>query len=133
MSKGVNAAIYLMTHNAPLIAVVPVARIMPGVIPQGKSLPFIGVIHVDTVRRRNVFEGTGGYCTARLQVTVQASNYTQRDQVLDLIRTALPKTRGTVNGISVDSITHELDGPYFEDEATKSFIASIDYMITYTE
>jgi len=131
--SDVKAIRYLLANNAPLLAVVPAARIIKGTIPQGTTLPALSVGHVSTVRRTNVAGTVVKFCTSRVQITVDAPNYTSQKEVLRLVRAALPLTRGIVDGVAVDSIHHELDGPDFSDDASGVYAESVDYLITYTE
>lgn len=129
--SDVKAVRYLLANNAPLIAVVPASRISAGALPQGTALPAISVTHVSTVRRHMVAQ-TVEMCTSRVQVTVMASTYPLLKSTQALVRAALPRSRGTVNGVRVDSILTDADGPDFTDEAGLH-IGSLDYIINYTE
>ena len=71
-------------------------------------------------------------CVSRVQVTVMAASYQSQKDVMALVRAALPRSRGSVNGVAVDSILPDIEGPDFTDEAGL-FIGSIDYRVTYTE
>ena len=129
----IKVVCHLLINNAPLIAVVPAAKIYSGVIPQGTPLPAISISHVSTVRRHPVAGTATELCTARVQVTAQAASYTQQKSVLALVRGALPRTRGTVNGIVVDSLMHEIDGPDFRDDDAGIFMGSVDYIVKFIE
>lgn len=124
---------YLLATSAGLTAVVPSARILAGRVPQGTTLPALCVQHVSTVRRHAVAATAVKLCTARVQVTVYASTYVQQKEIMTLVRAALPQTRGTVNGVEVDSIHHELDGPDFDDDTTEIYMESVDYKVTFHE
>ena len=130
--SGVKAIRYLLANNAPLIAVVPATKIMAGVLPQGIAAPAIAITGVSTIRRHPVGIATVEYCTSRVQVTVFATTYPLLKSTLALVRTALPRSRGTVNSVKVDSILHALDGPDFTDD-TGLHIGSVDYVITFNE
>lgn len=131
--SDVKAIRYLLANNAPLIAVVPAAKIMAGVIPQGTALPAIAVGHVSTLRRHTIAASGTEHCTARVQVTVHASTYVSQKAVLTLVRAALVRTRGTINGVAVDSLLHDLDGPDFRNDEAGIFMGSVDYIITFNE
>ena len=49
-----------------------------------------------------------------------------------LVRAALPRSRGVVDGVAVDNIIPDTEGPDFTDEAGL-YMGSIDYRVTYTE
>ena len=129
--SDVKAVRYLLANNAPLNAQVPAVRVIGGVLPQGIELPAISVTHVSTVRPQMV-NAASKLCVSRVQVTVMAATYQTQKSVLALVRAALPRSRGSVNGVAVDSILPDTEGPDFTDEAGL-FIGSIDYRVTYTE
>jgi len=129
--SDVKAVLYLLANNSTLNAQVPASRIFAGVIPQGTAAPAIAVTHVSTVRPQMV-NAASKLCVSRVQVTVMAATYQTQKSVLALVRAALPRSRGTVNGVAVDSILIDIEGPDFTDEAGL-YIGSIDYRVTYTE
>jgi hypothetical protein len=131
--SDVKAIRYLLAHDAGLTAVVSAVKIMASVIPQNTVLPAIAISSVSTIRRRTVSAGSTGYCTARVQVTVQAVSYVQQKQILGLVHAALPNTRGDINDVNVDSILHEMDGPDWLDNEAGIFMQTVDYMVTYNE
>ena len=129
--SDVKAVRYLLSQNANLIAQVPASRIIGGVLPQDIALPAISVTHVSTVRPQMV-SAASRLCVARVQVSVLATTYATQKSVLGLVRAALPRSRGNVNGVAVDSILPDVEGPDFNDEAG-IYMGSIDYRVTYTE
>lgn len=129
--SDVKAVLYLLANNSTLNAQVPASRIFAGVIPQGTAAPAIAVTHVSTVRPQMV-NAASKLCVSRVQVTVMAATYQTQKSVLALVRAALPRSRGTVNGVAVDSILIDIEGPDFTDEAGL-YMGSIDYRVTYTE
>lgn len=131
--SDVKAIRYLLANNAALIAVVPAAKIMAGLIPQGTVLPALAVSHVSTVRMRMIAAPGVETLTSRVQITVMATSYPQQKSILALVKAALPRTRGTVNGVSVDSLLFELAGPDFRDDEIGAFMGSLDYLITHNE
>lgn len=131
--SGVNAIQYLLENAGALTAVVNADNITSGRVDQNTTLPAVCVKQISTTRRHAVAATAVKLCTARVQVTVYASSYVQQKTIMALIRAALPQTRGTVNGVSVDSIHHELDGPDFDDESTEIYMESVDYKVTFHE
>lgn len=130
--SDVKAVRYLLANNATLIAQVPAARIMAGPLPQGTAVPAISVTHVSTVRRHAVAATAKEVCTSRVQVTVLADTYPMQKSILTLVRAALPRSRGTVNGVNVEAILIDSEGPDFTDDAGL-FIGSHDFTVTFTE
>ena len=129
--SDVKAVRYLLANNSTLTAQVPASRIIGGVLPQDIALPAISVTHVSTVRPQMV-SAASRLCVARVQVSVLATTYATQKSVLGLVRAALPRSRGNVNGVAVDSILPDVEGPDFNDEAG-IYMGSIDYRVTYTE
>ena len=122
--SDVKAVRYLLANSATLIAQVPAARIIGGVLPQGMALPAISVMHVSTVRPSFV-AASAGMSIARVQVTIFAATYATQKSIMALIRAALPRSRGSVNGVAVESIIPDIEGPDSTDDAGL-YIGSID-------
>lgn len=130
--SDVKAVRYLLANNAELVAVVPATRIAAGPLPQGTALPAIAVTHVSGVWGSQI-SGQSNFVTARVQVTVMASSYVQQKQIIALVRAAVPRTRGTINGVAVDSILREPDGPDFGDFEADIYMQTQDYLVRYTQ
>jgi len=129
--SDVKAVRHLLANNSALTAQVSAARIFIGIVPQGTAAPAIAVTHVSTVRPQMV-NIASKLCVSRVQVTVMAASYATQKSILALVRAALPRSRGSVNGVAVDSILIDIEGPDFTDEAGL-YMGSIDYRVTYTE
>lgn len=122
----------VLANAAAVTAVVPGVRIFAGTIPQGSTLPAIGVRLVSGVERTTVSMAEASrYRTDRVQVTVHAKTYATKCSILELVRTALSPKRGTVNGFDVDSITPDGEGPDFDDDAAVIYERSRDFMVTW--
>ncbi len=133
MSAAVKVAVYLLTHNSNLLAAVPLAKISPGVIPGGTTLPAIAISHVSTVRKQMLSAPASEFFASRIQVTVMASSYSNLQAVIELVRAALPRTNGAVDGVAVDSLLHEMDGPDFRDDDVGAYLATIDYVVMFNQ
>lgn len=132
MADAVAVIRYLLANNAGLTAQVPVDRIMAGVLPQGTALPAVSVMHVSTTRAQNL-SAASGLATSRVQVSVHAATYPTLRQVLDLVRAAVPRSRGTVNGTSVDGILPDAEGPDFTTDQPAIYHGSHDFIVTFPE
>lgn len=130
--SDVIAIRHLLANHAPLTAVVPAANIQPGPMPLGTTIPAISIAHISGVWNSQV-STQGRQCTARVQVTVKAATYPQQKQIIALVRAAVPRTRGVVNGVSVDSIQRLPDGPDFGDDDVGIFMQTQDFMVRYNE
>lgn len=133
MSSAVKAVVYLLTHNAALLAAVPVERIAPGRLGPGTQLPAVTVSHIGTNRQKFVKQAATEFCRARVQVTVHARTIPEQDAVQRLVRRALPATRGIVAGIDVDDIQSGDDGPDIDDAAPGIYMGVSDYIVTFNE
>lgn len=129
--SAVKAIRYLLANSAPLLAQVPATRILAGILPEGTAAPAVALTHVSTTRPQAVTAPTG-MAVSRVQVTVVAANYPQLRAILPLVRGAVPRSRGTVNGVAVDSILIDSEGPDFADEAGLC-VGSIDFIVRFTE
>ena len=129
--SGVAIVRYLLANNANLIAVVAAAKIMPGMIPVNTVLPAISIKQISGRELDQIKRGSNQLVSERIQVTVLALTYPTQKSILNLIRSALPGTRGTVNGFAVDSIVPDIDGPDLYSDDPIIFEQSIDYMVKY--
>ena len=129
--SGTAIVRYLLANNASLTATVSADKIKPGLIPINTVLPAIGIRQISGREHQLIKRGSNQLVTERIQITVQASTYVQQKAIVALIRAALPGTRGTVNGFSVDSVTYESDGPDLEYENPVIFEQSLDYFVKF--
>ena len=130
--SGTAIARHLLAANGNLIAVIPAARIFAGAIPINTVLPAIAVTQVSGVQRNTLGMNAASYMvTDRVQVTVLGKTYALQKSYMALVRAALPNTRGTVNGFSVDSILQDSDGPDMYDSASVIYQQSTDFMVRY--
>ena len=112
---------------------IPAARIFAGAIPINTVLPAIAVTQVSGVQRNTLGMNAASYMvTDRVQITVLGKTYALQKSYMALVRAALPNTRGTVNGFSVDSILQDSDGPDLYDSAAVIYQQSTDFMVRFT-
>jgi hypothetical protein len=123
---------HLLANNAPLIAVVAATKVFSGSVPQGTVLPAISVLHVSGVWGSEVSQQSK-HCRARVQVSVMASSYPQQKAIIKLVRDAVPRTRGAINGVAVESILREPDGPDFRNDEAGIFMQTQDFLVSYNE
>ena len=128
--SGVRAIRYLLANNAALTSVVPAANIK-AVLPQGVTRPAIEVKHISTTYRHMIASSED--CRSRVQVTVHATSYPSQHSILSLVREALPRTHGTVDGVEVKSLIKDVVGPDMRNDDIQSFIGSQDFIIEYKE
>lgn len=130
--SGEKVIYNLLSTNAALIAVVPVARIYPSLIPLGTALPAIAYSHVSTVEETSI-----GLTTlkvrSRIQITVAASSYSSVKTVMKLVKDACKNKQGTFAGVKTDSVLLENGGADFRDDEASLFYQTIDFKVTYSE
>jgi hypothetical protein len=131
--SDVKAVRYLLANDATLNATVPATRIMAGIVPQGTVLPCIGITSVSVIRRHTPTKETREFCIARVQVTLMASTYPLLMTLKALVRAAVPRSRGTVNGVLVDSILLDSEGPDFASGDAGILMSSLDFTVHYNE
>lgn len=137
--SGVSVIWYLLKTNAPVLAVVPAARIMAGKLPLNTVLPAISVTQISSVPFNLIRANeTNKLHTDRVQVTPLVKGQEGFPQglgrpgvyaLLKLILAACPSQRGPVNSISVDSITPDIEGPDLDDEANAIYSGSRDFLV----
>lgn len=127
--NGVFAVRYLLAHNAGLLARVPESDIFYGVTDIGDNLPAIVLTQISAVERLTVAMREPSMSTERVQVAVFADTYLELKEILALARAALPLSRGTVDGIKVDSITPDGEGPDLSDPGAGFFSQSADFLV----
>lgn len=131
--SGTSVIRYLLANNAPLIAVVPAARIVAGTIPINAALPAIGVTQISGIELLTVAMAEGGIMrTDRVQVTVHAASYSAKKSILALVRTACAHRSGTVNSVKLDSILPDGEGPDLDDEAAQIYEQSRDFLVKWS-
>lgn len=137
--SGVAIIRTLLVANAPLLAVIPSARIMAGDIPLATVLPAIGIMQISGVPRLTLaMTEANRMQTDRVQVSVlfkgpagspSGTGYPGVKAALALVRAALPNQNGTVAGFSLDSILPDTIGPDLQDEASQLFSQSQDWIV----
>lgn len=137
--SGVAAIWYLLKTNAAVIAVVPAARIMAGDLPLNTVMPAIQVNQISSMPRNPVdMTGTHVLHTDRVQVSVlfkgtqgtpTGTGYPGVRSLLRLVLAACPNTHGTVNGINVDSIIPDIEGPDLSNDADALYSGSRDFLV----
>jgi len=68
-----------------------------------------------------------------LQITVWSDRKKTAKAVSKLIRQAIQRWRGTVDGFRIDDIIISSEGPHFYDADLKLYAASMDYIFSHPE
>lgn len=138
--SGVAVIWYLVKSSAGVIAVVPAARIMAGGLPLNTPMPAIAVTQISSVPENQHLkrDETPKAHVDRVQVTVFRKNspddagYPGLKPLLDLVLAACPSQRGTVNGVAVQGITPDLEGPDIAIPALALVTRSRDFLVRWT-
>lgn len=141
--SGVAVIRYLLANNAPVLAVIPAARIIAGDLQLGTVIPAIPVTSIDRVSAfRPVWVNeTPKLYDERVQVSplfygskasIPGTGYLGVYQVLKLILAACPSQRGLINGIAVDSIIADIEGPDLHDQDTDLYSKSQDFFVRWS-
>lgn len=137
--SGVAVIWYLLKTNSPVLAVVPAARIMAGDLPINTVLPAISVTQISSVPYNAIRPNeTPKVHTDRVQVSVLVKGpqgtpsglgYPGVKALQALVLAACPSQRGTVNGVVVQSIVPDIEGPDLYDDAIALFSGSRDFLV----
>lgn len=137
--SGTLAIWYLLAHNAPVLAAVPIARIKEGELPIGVTMPAIQVTRVSGIPRNTMsMLEPGALNTERVQVSVftkgtgaspAGAGKKGCDALIRLVRTACANQRATIAGVAVDSILPDIVGPDLSDIPTGIYSGSVDFLV----
>jgi len=141
--SGVAVIRYLLANNAPLLAFVPATRIVAGGLALIQAMPAIEVRQIDSVLPFNqVFTNSAPRVfDDRVQVAVVVKGpaatppglgYPQLRSLLRLVLAACPSQRGIVNGINVESIRPDLEGPDLPPGDVDFYSGSRDFLVRWT-
>ena len=124
----------LLAAHAPVLALVPAARIVAGTVPQGTPLPAIGLTEISSVELPTVSLGQRAVqVTARVQVTVHASTYPEQKAVLQAARLGPGAHTGTVAGVAVRNVMRDVVGPDMTDDEAGVYQQSRDFKVVLVE
>ena len=137
--SGVIVIRALLVASAPVVAVVPSTRIMAGDLPLNTVMPAIAITQISSLPHNTVYmREPRMQHTDRIQVSVlfkgpqgtpAGTGYPGVRAMLKLVLAACPHTHGTVNGIDVDSIIPDVEGPDLSDDATALYSGSRDFIV----
>lgn len=130
-----TAIIHALLASTPAVtAIVPVARIITGVVPQATPLPAISVSEVSSTAEMTVSRRTDTELVrSRVQVTVYGKNYPQMKQLLLACKMGKGVKNGTVAGFYVNSVMPAGTGPEIPPGDDKIYEQSRDFMVTFAE
>jgi len=122
----------LLLGHAPLVALVPPARIVAGDVPDG-DLPAIGIREISGIERDTVARAGSSLITSRVQVTVYAASYPQQKAILKAAKLGAGVFTGQVAGYAVRSVLRDMIGPDLGNPAIPTFEQSRDFKVAFIE
>ena len=122
----------LLSGAGSVTAVVPVDRIHPIYLPQGKGVPAIVYEPISAMRTGAIDAYATTHLTVeRMQINLIATDYPQVLALLELVKAALQFQRGVFGGVTVHSVLHAGEGPVQYDQQLGLFSKPIDFFITH--
>lgn len=130
--NGTAAIIQLLHADAAVLALVPAARVMAGVLPLGTALPAVAVAPVSGIDLQSVDDNSERFVTDRVQVTVMAATFPEVEALISAIKSAGDAKRPTVSGISNVVVRTDGQGPWFMNEGASIHLRTQDFKVSYT-
>lgn len=131
--NGVIPVRSLLVADTGVTALVPVARIAAGMLPQGVDLPAISLMSVSTVDRNIPAPGPKRRVTERVQVTVLARTYPETKAILSAVRGAAADQMPAIDGLTDVTVRTDSAGPDFLDEETGIHMQTQDFRVSFNE
>ena len=131
--SGVSVIGELLTGDTDLLAVVPVARIKAGAIPQKVDLPAIAVTSISSVDRNILSPGESRRVRELVQVTVLAANYRDKRTVLQLVKRACADRQGSYAGVTEVVVLTNGAGPDFMSTDATIWMGAQDFAVSFNE
>ena len=131
--NGVIAVRSLLVADARVTALVSVARIAAGMLPQGTDLPAISLMSVSSVDRNIPAPGPKRRVTERVQVTVLARTYPETRAILAAVRKAAADQMPVIDGLFDVTVHTDFAGPDFLDEDTGIHMQTQDLRVSFNE
>ena len=131
--NGVIAVRSLLVADTGVTALVPIARVAAGMLPQGTDLPAISLMSVSSVDRNVPAPGAKRRVTERVQVTVLARAYSETKAILAAARKAAADQMPVIDGLTDVTVHTDSAGPDFLDEETGIHMQTQDFRVSFNE
>jgi hypothetical protein len=131
--NGVIAVRSLLVNDTGVTALVPVARIVSGMLPQGTELPAISLMSVSSADRNIPAPGLKRRVTERVQVTVLARTYPEAKTLISAVRAAAADQMPAIDGLTDVTVHTDSAGPDFLDEETGIHMQTQDLRVSFNE
>ena len=131
--NGVIAVRSLLVADTGVTALVPMARIVAGALPQGTILPAIALMSISSVDRNVPAPGPKRRVTERVQVTVLAASYPAAKAIIRAVRAAAADRMPAIDGLTDVTVHTDSAGPDFLDEETGIHMQTQDFRVSFNE
>ena len=132
--SGVAIIRTLLANHAPLLALVPAAKIIAGTIPQATIPPAISVRSISGTEQETTARNLSvKMIRERIQVTVYGKSFVEMERALKAASLGRGVFTGTVATYKVLSVLPEYVGPYIEATDDGIHEQSRDFMVTFIE
>lgn len=123
----------LLLAHAPVVAIVG-SRVSAGDIPQGVTLPAIGIREISRIEQATIENGgTESLITARVQVTGYTKSYPAQKALLTAAKLGSGVHTGVIAGVTVRSVLRDVVGPDMSDAAAEIYEQARDFKVAYIE
>ena len=136
--SDLNAAIYnVLASNAGVSGQVS-DRIRPDAIDQNEILPAIAFWRVSGISVQNIDGSVSGIARARVTIEAYASQRTTANALIELVRLALIKAKGTFAGTRVRNFAVDTHQQHYVDNPTDGnsslrYVSAQDFSVYYLE
>ena len=131
--NGVIAVRSLLVADTGVTALVPLAQIVAGALPQGSGLPAISLMSVSSTDRNIPAPGPKRRVIERVQVTVLAASYPAAKAIIRAVRAAAADRMPAVDGLTDVTVHTDSAGPDFLDEGTGIHMQTQDLRVSFNE
>jgi hypothetical protein len=131
--NGVIVVRSLLVGDTGVTALVPVARIAAGMLPQGTDLPAISLMSVSSIDRNVPAPGPKRRVTERVQITVLARTYPEAKALIAALRSAAADQMPAIGGLTDVTVHTDSAGPDFLDEETGIHMQTQDLRVSFNE
>jgi hypothetical protein len=130
---GVAIVRALIVASSEMLELVPLERIVGGVLPVGTELDAISITRVSVIDRNIPSPGANRRVTERIQVTAMGRTYPRSKAALRAAKAVLADFVGTAAGLDNVCIQTDAGGPDFMNEEASIHMGTQDFIVGYTE
>lgn len=105
--------------RSPAVTALSGTRIMPLIAKQGTDLPFISVLK-DSVSPSHTKDMSSSLDIDEVTVQINALTYDEAYKLAGLVRSAIDRNTGTIEGIEARNVVYEGESDFMEHEQSRS-------------